>query len=74
MMTSKVVGALEQRGLIARTRDDADARTKRLAVTPVGRELVTAATAIARAVDADLFAPVDAAALIEGLTTVAEQA
>ncbi len=59
MMLSKVLAGLEERGLVARTPDAADARVKRLAVTPPGRELVDAATAIARGVDADLFAGVE---------------
>jgi DNA-binding MarR family transcriptional regulator len=59
MMLSKVLATLEERGLVARTPDAADARQKRLAVTPAGRELVDAATAIARSVDADLFADVE---------------
>lgn len=59
MMLSKVLAGLEERGLVARTPDAADARVKRLAVTASGRELVDAATAIARSVDADLFAGVE---------------
>jgi DNA-binding MarR family transcriptional regulator len=59
MMLSKVLAGLEERGLVARTPDAADARQKRLAVTPSGRRLVDAATAIARSVDAELFAGVE---------------
>lgn len=59
MMLSKVLGGLEERGLVARTPDAVDARLKRLAVTPAGRELVDQATAIARGVDADLFIGVE---------------
>lgn len=59
MMLSKVLASLEERGLVARTPDAGDARLKRLAVTSAGRELVDAATAIARSVDADLFAAVE---------------
>ena len=59
MMLSKVLATLEGRGLIERTPDAADARVKRLALTEPGRDVVAAATAIARAVDAELFAPVE---------------
>ena len=62
MMLSKVLATLEKRGLVRRTADAADARVKRLAVTPRGRETVDAATAIARAVDADLFSVVESPA------------
>ncbi|MCU1513692.1 MAG: putative HTH-type transcriptional regulator YdcH [Microbacteriaceae bacterium] len=56
MMTSKVLRTLETRQLVGRTPDGTDARTNRLSVTEAGRALVTGATAIARSVDADLFA------------------
>ena len=59
MMLSKVLAGLEERGLVERTPDAADARLKRLAVTGSGRRLVDGATAIARSVDADLFADVE---------------
>ena len=62
MMLSKVLATLEKRGLVRRTADAADARVKRLAVTPRGRETVDAATAIARAVDSDLFSVVESPA------------
>jgi DNA-binding MarR family transcriptional regulator len=59
MMLSKVLATLEQRGLVQRTPDAGDGRVKRLAVTARGREVVDAATAIARGVDADLFAGIE---------------
>jgi DNA-binding MarR family transcriptional regulator len=59
MMLSKVLATLEASGLVQRTADAGDGRVKRLAVTARGRETVDAATAIARAVDADLFAAVE---------------
>ena len=55
MMTSKVLAGLEQRGLVTRASDPADARVRRLALTPTGQELVTEATARARRVDAAFF-------------------
>ena len=59
MMLSKVLAALEKRGLVERTPDVTDARVKRLAVTGRGRETVDAATTIARSVDREMFAVVD---------------
>ncbi len=74
MMLSKVLAGLEERGLVVRTSDAADARLKRLAVTAAGRELVDAATAIARAVDADLFSGVESPArLRDELRTLTER-
>lgn len=74
MMLSKLLAGLEERGLVARTPDAGDARLKRLAVTPAGRELVDAATAIARSVDADLFAGVESPErLREELRTLSER-
>ncbi|MCU1414357.1 MAG: putative HTH-type transcriptional regulator YdcH [Microbacteriaceae bacterium] len=55
MMTSKVLRGLEARGLVARR---PEGRVIRLSVTPSGREVVTAATAIARGLDADFFSRV----------------
>jgi DNA-binding MarR family transcriptional regulator len=59
MMLSKVLATLEGRGLIERKPDAADGRMKRLAITASGRPVVDAATAIARQVDAELFAVVE---------------
>ena len=61
MMTSKVVRALEERGLLRRDVDSSDARVLRLALTPTGRELTRAATGIARDVDSGFFGPEPAA-------------
>ena len=56
MMTSQVVRALERRGLVRRTADEAgDARVKRLAVTDVGRELAVRAVAVVEDADAEVF-------------------
>ena len=74
MMLSKVLAGLEQRGLVERAPDAVDARAKRLAITPAGRELVDAATAIARGVDADLFSGVESPErLRDELRTLAER-
>lgn len=55
MMTSKVVRALEGRGLLSRDPDDRDARVIRLSLTASGRHTTRQATKLAREVDADLF-------------------
>lgn len=57
-MLSKILAGLEGRGLVRRTPDPDDARLKRPAITTSGSSLVDVATAIARGVDADLFAGV----------------
>ena len=55
MMLSRLVAGLERRGILIRLADPDDARLKRLRLTVQGRELVTRASAMARAVDAELF-------------------
>ncbi|QNK81725.1 MarR family winged helix-turn-helix transcriptional regulator [Nakamurella sp. PAMC28650] len=71
MMTSKIVRTLVDRGLIERLPDPGDARAYRLTLTPGGRETVTASTAVARAIDAEMFAGLpDPAGLRAGLTKV----
>lgn len=54
MMTSKVLGTLEARGLLVRTADPQDARLRRVTVTEPARALLRDATRIARAVDVAL--------------------
>lgn len=56
MMLSRLVAGLERRGILVRLSDREDARLKRLRLSQEGRELVTRASAIARTVDAELFA------------------
>jgi DNA-binding MarR family transcriptional regulator len=55
MMTSKVLGTLEARGLLVRAADAQDARLRRVTVTDPARALLREATRIARAVDAALL-------------------
>jgi DNA-binding MarR family transcriptional regulator len=55
MMTSQVVRKLAARGLLARADDPADARAKRLQVTPAGLELVAKALKDVEAADAAFF-------------------
>jgi DNA-binding MarR family transcriptional regulator len=74
MMLSKLVAGLEQRGLLVRLPDPVDARLRRLRLTDAGRELIGPASAIARAVDAELFAGESRAALRDQLRGVAVRA
>jgi DNA-binding MarR family transcriptional regulator len=55
MMTSRIVAALEFRGLLVRHDDDHDARAKRLAVTAAGKRLVLRAVRILAGIDEDFF-------------------
>jgi DNA-binding MarR family transcriptional regulator len=57
MMTSKVLGTLEERGLIERVADDGDARRRRCHLTGAGQGTIPAATRAARDVDARFFGP-----------------
>ncbi|MFL6073555.1 MAG: MarR family winged helix-turn-helix transcriptional regulator [Mycobacteriales bacterium] len=54
-MTSKVLRTLEERALVTREPDQADARSLRLRLTEEGRELASQAVRLAGAVDAELF-------------------
>jgi DNA-binding MarR family transcriptional regulator len=56
MMTSQVVRTLEQRGLVDRTRDAADARAIRVTPTKAGSILTQRAITIVEAADAEFFA------------------
>jgi DNA-binding MarR family transcriptional regulator len=55
MMTSKVLRALEQRGLIKRETDSKDTRAKSLTVTKEGYDLTAAAIHIVDRIDNDFF-------------------
>ncbi|MEC3919711.1 MarR family winged helix-turn-helix transcriptional regulator [Nocardia sp. CDC160] len=57
MMASKVIRGLEDRGLLARRADPADARALRIELTPAGRELVSRAVQIAVDTDVEIFGP-----------------
>jgi DNA-binding MarR family transcriptional regulator len=74
MMLSKLVVGLERRGILRRLSDPDDARLKRLRLTADGRNLVTAATAIARAVDAELFDEATRDTLRDELRAVTDRA
>ena len=55
MMTSQILRALEERGLVSRKADSEDARAIRVATTSAGSKLVLAATDRLRAIDRDVF-------------------
>ncbi|HJP79734.1 MAG TPA: MarR family transcriptional regulator [Pseudonocardiaceae bacterium] len=55
MMTSKILRALEDRGLLTRKADPDDARVLRLQLTEAGRELTRKAIAVAAELDAQYF-------------------
>ncbi|MEU8495876.1 MarR family transcriptional regulator [Streptomyces lavendulae] len=54
-MTSQVLRALEQKGLVEREVDPSDTRAKRLRVTEAGAELAPRAIAAVEAADAEFF-------------------
>jgi DNA-binding MarR family transcriptional regulator len=71
MMTSKIVSALETDGLLSRA---AEGRSNRLSLTESGTILVARATAIARALDAELFdSGPTRAALIQPLSALRQR-
>jgi DNA-binding MarR family transcriptional regulator len=55
MMTSKVLKTLEDRGLVSKAADPADARTRRLIITDRGQEVIHQAVRVAAEVDAAFF-------------------
>ncbi|MFF1546361.1 MarR family winged helix-turn-helix transcriptional regulator [Streptomyces sp. NPDC058291] len=57
-MTSQVLRTLEQKGLVTREADPADARAKRLRVTEAGADLAPRAIAAVELADARFFQPV----------------
>ena len=71
MMTSQVVRALARAGLVERLRDPADSRSLRVTITETGRDRLRNALADVEAADAAFFAPVQDAALVPRLRTLA---
>ena len=72
MMTSQVLRTLEKRGLVTRSPDPADARVKRLAVTPDGARLARRAqTAVEKADRAFFEGATDQPALLQHLRQLA---
>ena len=75
MMASKLFAGLEGRGLLSRRGDPADGRVKRVLLSPAGRSLVDASTAVARALDTELYSDVESPARLRAeLAHVAERA
>ena len=72
MMTSQVVRALEELGLLTRLPHPDDKRARALAVTPAGRALADQAVVAVEACDAAFFAPLggQAAAFTQALATL----
>lgn len=71
MMTSQVVRAPEQRGLLARERDPDDARVWVIVVTPEGKRLARRAIDIVEEADAAFFEPVSRRQALSMLRTLA---
>lgn len=71
MMTSQVVRALEQRGLVARGRDPCDGRAWRVAIAPGGTRLAERAVEIVEAADREFFAAAEPAQLVRALQALA---
>ncbi|RMI35786.1 MarR family transcriptional regulator [Nocardia stercoris] len=59
MMTSQVLRALEQKGLIERRDHPTDRRAKSLVPTPTGAALANRAVVVVEACDREFFAPLD---------------
>ena len=74
MMTSQVVRTLEARGYLLRGRDPADARVRRLAVTPAGEQLAFRAIGVVEAADAAFFLGTDQSAMVELLRRLGDGA
>jgi DNA-binding MarR family transcriptional regulator len=72
-MTSQVLRKLEEKGLIERTVDAADARARLLWVTERGADLAQRAVQLVEAADAAFFAGADAAAVIRVLKPLTER-
>ncbi|MFI7586832.1 MarR family winged helix-turn-helix transcriptional regulator [Spongisporangium articulatum] len=73
MMTSQVLRVLEQRGLVVRHPDPADARARALRVTSAGAELANRAVVAVEACDVEFFGPLagDLAGLLRRLRDLA---
>lgn len=61
VMVSRATIALEGRGLVARTTDPGDRRSRRLALTPAGRALFTRIAPAALAIEAEVAAALSTA-------------
>lgn len=73
-MASKLIATLEDRALVARVPDPADARARRLRLTEAGREVLRSCVAAARQADAEVFgAHPDSEQLLKDLRAIAER-
>lgn len=72
-MTSQVLRALENKGLVEREVDPADTRAKRLRVTEAGAALAPRAIAAVEHVDARFFQPVSVDKAVSLLSRLATQ-
>jgi DNA-binding MarR family transcriptional regulator len=71
MMTSQVVRALEQRALLQRESDAADARVRRVRATVAGRRLARTAVEVVEDLEAQLFDSADVEPLLHSLRRLA---
>jgi DNA-binding MarR family transcriptional regulator len=71
MMTSQVLRALEQRGLVERRQDPDDGRARRVVATRRGRALAEKAVAVVEAADAAFFADAGSEELMATLRALA---
>ena len=69
MMTSQVLRALEERGLVERREHPDDGRAKALAVTPAGADLANRTVGVVEAVDQQFFGDAEPA-LVAALSQV----
>jgi len=73
-MASKLIATLEDRALVARVPDPADARARRLRLTEAGREVLRSCIAAARQADAEVFGTdPDSDRLLGQLRAIAER-
>jgi DNA-binding MarR family transcriptional regulator len=73
-MASKLIATLEDRALVARVPDPADARARRLRLTEAGREVLRSCVAAARQADAEVFGThPDSDRLLGHLRAIAER-
>jgi DNA-binding MarR family transcriptional regulator len=71
MMTSQVLRALEERGLVERRQDPDDGRARRVVATRRGRALAEKAVAVVEAADAAFFADAGSEELMATLRALA---
>ena len=70
MMTSQVLRTLEKRGLVTRTPDPLDGRSRLVEVTAAGAQLAPRAIEVVEAVDRAFFSPTPTAEILATLTAL----